>query len=74
MRGDAKRIRDFRQRLREPVTLDEHNSVIAAQGGKKCVDLRCQFVCGELLVQREDGSVEAVYAGEVSVRGIYGYV
>ena len=29
---------------------------------------------GELLVQREDGSVEAVYAGEVSVRGIYGYV
>ena len=29
---------------------------------------------GELLVQKEDGSVEAVYAGEVSVRGIYGYV
>lgn len=29
---------------------------------------------GELLVEREDGSVAAVYAGEVSVRGIYGYV
>ncbi|MCI8834854.1 MAG: biotin--[acetyl-CoA-carboxylase] ligase [Ruminococcus sp.] len=29
---------------------------------------------GELLVKKEDGSVEAVYAGEVSVRGIYGYV
>lgn len=29
---------------------------------------------GELLVEREDGSIEAVYAGEVSVRGIYGYV
>lgn len=29
---------------------------------------------GELLVRREDGKVEAVYAGEVSVRGIYGYV
>lgn len=29
---------------------------------------------GELLVKREDGLVEAVYAGEVSVRGIYGYV
>ena len=28
---------------------------------------------GELLVEREDGSVNAVYAGEVSVRGIYGY-
>ncbi|MDO4331922.1 MAG: biotin--[acetyl-CoA-carboxylase] ligase [Eubacteriales bacterium] len=29
---------------------------------------------GELLVCHEDGHVEAVYAGEVSVRGIYGYV
>ena len=29
---------------------------------------------GELLVRKEDGTVEAVYAGEVSVRGIYGYV
>lgn len=29
---------------------------------------------GELLVKKEDGKVEAVYAGEVSVRGIYGYV
>lgn len=29
---------------------------------------------GELLVEREDGFVANVYAGEVSVRGIYGYV
>lgn len=29
---------------------------------------------GELLVKKEDQTVEAVYAGEVSVRGIYGYV
>lgn len=29
---------------------------------------------GELLVKRDDGSVETVFAGEVSVRGIYGYV
>ena len=29
---------------------------------------------GQLLVRLEDGSVNAVYAGEVSVRGIYGYV
>ncbi len=29
---------------------------------------------GELMVEREDGSYTAVYAGEVSVRGIYGYV
>lgn len=29
---------------------------------------------GELLVERKNGQQEAVYAGEVSVRGIYGYV
>lgn len=29
---------------------------------------------GELLVERGDGRLETVYAGEVSVRGIYGYV
>lgn len=29
---------------------------------------------GELLVERENGSLVNVYAGEVSVRGIYGYV
>lgn len=29
---------------------------------------------GQLLVEKEDGSVVHVYAGEVSVRGLYGYV
>ena len=29
---------------------------------------------GELLGEDDEGSVNAVYAGEVSVRGIYGYV
>lgn len=29
---------------------------------------------GELLVKREDGTVTEIYAGEVSVRGLYGYV
>lgn len=29
---------------------------------------------GELLVEKEDGQVIEIYAGEVSVRGIYGYV
>ena len=29
---------------------------------------------GELLVRRRDGRTECVYAGEVSIRGIYGYV
>lgn len=29
---------------------------------------------GELLVRMEDGQIREIYAGEVSVRGIYGYV
>ncbi len=29
---------------------------------------------GELLIRKEDGSIVAIYAGEVSVRGLYGYV
>lgn len=29
---------------------------------------------GELLVEKDNGEIEAIYAGEVSVRGIYGYV
>lgn len=29
---------------------------------------------GELLVEKSDGTVQRVYAGEVSVRGLYGYV
>ena len=29
---------------------------------------------GQLLVRREDGTLSPVYAGEVSVRGVYGYV
>lgn len=29
---------------------------------------------GELLVERENGQTETVYAGEVSVRGLFGYV
>ena len=29
---------------------------------------------GELLVRRRDGQIEAVTSGEVSVRGMYGYI
>ena len=29
---------------------------------------------GELLVEKEDKTLQKVYAGEVSVRGIYGYI
>ena len=48
----------------------------------RVLDPKCEYVgtalgindIGELLVRREDGSEETVYAGEVSVRGLYGYV
>ena len=29
---------------------------------------------GELLIERQDCSIEEVFSGEVSVRGVYGYV
>ena len=29
---------------------------------------------GELIVRKDDGEIVSVYAGEVSVRGVYGYV
>lgn len=62
---------------------DEYNSLLAGIGGRVRVlepgneyDGVSEGINerGELLVRREDGTVEAVYAGEVSVRGIYGYV
>ncbi|MBN2221790.1 MAG: biotin--[acetyl-CoA-carboxylase] ligase, partial [Vallitaleaceae bacterium] len=31
-------------------------------------------VNGELLVEKENGSIEKITSGEVSVRGIYGYI
>ena len=29
---------------------------------------------GALIIEKEDGTITEVYAGEVSVRGLYGYV
>jgi len=29
---------------------------------------------GELLVKKSNGTIEKIFAGEVSVRGIYGYI
>jgi BirA family biotin operon repressor/biotin-[acetyl-CoA-carboxylase] ligase len=46
--------------------LDPHNEF---EGVAKGIDKK-----GQLLVEKEDGSIEAVYAGEVSVRGVYGYI
>ena len=63
--------------------LEDYNEVLAGKGDRVCVlDPKGEFdgvseginEQGELLVRREDGSLENIYAGEVSVRGVYGYV
>lgn len=47
--------------------------VLEPRGEYKATALGINAV-GELLVKRENGNIESVYAGEVSVRGVYGYV
>jgi len=63
--------------------IDEYNSKLINFGRQvKVLDPQDEYcgVCegmdseGQLLVRVEDGSIKEVYAGEVSVRGIYGYV
>ncbi|MCC8046790.1 MAG: biotin--[acetyl-CoA-carboxylase] ligase [Clostridiales bacterium] len=63
--------------------MDEYNTILAGKGGRvRVLAPGNEFEGiseginpkGELLVRRDDGSAEAVFAGEVSVRGIYGYV
>ncbi len=63
--------------------LDEYNSKLVSMNnqvrvldpkGEFCGTCRGMDSLGQLLVERDDGNIEAVYAGEVSVRGVYGYV
>lgn len=63
--------------------LEEYNQRLISAGRRvKVLDPKEEFTGealgindrGELLVKKESGEVVNVYAGEVSVRGIYGYV
>ena len=63
--------------------LERYNGMLAGKDGEvRVLDPKGEYTgisrginsTGELLVERENGAVEAVYAGEVSVRGLYGYV
>ena len=63
--------------------IDEYNAHLISKGRMvKVLDPKDEFTgealginaLGELLVKRADGETVNVYAGEVSVRGIYGYV
>ena len=63
--------------------MEEYNALLVNRNSRVCVlDPKGEFQgvaqginsMGELLVELPDGSITAVYAGEVSVRGIDGYV
>ena len=63
--------------------VDEYNSMLVNKGALvKVLDPKGEFSGiaggideeGMLIVFKENGQIEKVYAGEVSVRGMYGYV
>ena len=63
--------------------LDDYNAHLISRGRTvKVLDPKGEFIGealginarGELLVKKTSGEIVNVYAGEVSVRGIYGYV
>lgn len=63
--------------------LDRYNGMLINKGKRvRVLDPKGEYegeaqginVGGELLVRKDDGSIALVYAGEVSVRGLYGYV
>lgn len=63
--------------------LGEYNALLAGKGSVvRVLEPSGEFEgkslgvnrLGELLVEKEDGTIQQVYAGEVSVRGLYGYV
>ena len=63
--------------------VDLYNAYLISKGRQvKVLDPKGEFAgealgingLGELLVRKSDGKVVNIYAGEVSVRGIYGYV
>lgn len=63
--------------------MEEYNQYLVSFGKEvRVLDPKGEFCgiseginsVGELLVRKEDGNLANVYAGEVSVRGIYGYV
>ncbi|MFV0363419.1 MAG: biotin--[acetyl-CoA-carboxylase] ligase [Suipraeoptans sp.] len=55
------------------VNKDSEIMILNSEGGYKAFGLGINDI-GELLVKMQDGSIREIYAGEVSVRGIYGYV
>ena len=83
MRAFEKYYEKFQSSTDLSGVLAEYNGLLVNRGREvRVLDPKGEFQgvaqginsTGELLVSMEDGSVSRVYAGEVSVRGIYGYV
>lgn len=59
----------------EDLLLNRNNRVKVLEPGNEYLGISLGInEKGELMVKKEDGTITAVYAGEVSVRGVYGYV
>lgn len=83
MRAFEKYYEKFMETLDFSVLKEAYDSLLVNRGGEvRVLDPKGEYAgisrginsAGELLVELPDGSERAVYAGEVSVRGIYGYV
>lgn len=83
MKAFEKYYQTFLETLDMSGLLEDYNRLLVNRGKEvRVLDPKGEFTgisrginrLGELLVERSDGNVEPVYAGEVSVRGIYGYI
>lgn len=83
MKAFEKYYDKFREKTDFSTLCESYNGMLVNKGREvRVLDPRGEYIGvsqgidarGELLVELADGSVKKVYAGEVSVRGIYGYI
>lgn len=83
MKAFEKYYESFREKTDLSDLVDSYNKMLVNRGKTvRVLDHKGEYSgvaegineLGELLVELPDGHVENVYAGEVSVRGVYGYI
>lgn len=83
MKAFEKYYESFREKTDLSDLVDSYNKMLVNRGKTvRVLDPKGEYSgvaegineLGELLVELPDGHVENVYAGEVSVRGVYGYI
>ena len=79
----SENYRNYEKELNLRLIKSDYNGLLAGLGSAvRVLDPKGEYTgtsrgindTGELLVETEDGIIHEVYAGEVSVRGLYGYV